>query len=123
MASYIASADTAKTAWCDTDGAHVVIPVNGWNMDVYRVLDSVNQSPLNLTVTQVGTSAIECSSGFGTSNATISPYATRPMTGWNFMTQVPDLTAECVWPLPVCDFDTWNAIAGKFPQSFSGSGR
>lgn len=111
MAAYINSDDTTNTAWCDTDGAHVVIPVNGWNMDVYRVFNSVSQVPLNLTVTEVGTSAIECFPDFSPTNNTISPYGTRPMTGFDFMSGVPDLTSQCVWPLPVCDYDTWATTA------------
>lgn len=82
-------------------------------MDSYRVLGTVTGAPFNVTVAEVANSAMQCFAGFGPSNPTISPYTTRQMSNFDFMTQVPDLTASCVWPLPVCDYDTWATEAGS----------
>lgn len=118
-------------AWCDPDGQHVVwtiyfrwricivkpifqvIPVNGWNMDLYRVMSAAENSPLNMTLPALGESAWQCYSAFSPSNATISPFTPPELSRWDFITAVPDLTAPCTWAIPVCDYDTWSQTAGN----------
>ncbi|MCJ1283597.1 hypothetical protein MMC26_002928 [Xylographa opegraphella] len=109
FASYF-SGSANGAAWCYYQ--QVIIPVMGYNNDVYSLFPSVIQT-VQANRTQILESSSKCYPGFGVSTMNIQLYhspdvlPTIVSPGEIYF----DMTQPCAWNVPICDYSTWYALA------------
>ena len=120
IADYFAYTFTANApstvAWCTNDN-QVIIPLTGYNMQVYNSFPNVT-SDLNTTSQAILEPSDSCYTGFGVDTTYIQLYSEPPLLPNNVQTLnlAFDMTQPCAWSVPICDWSTWNGILyGQFP--------
>ncbi|MCJ1434385.1 hypothetical protein MMC27_003753 [Xylographa pallens] len=109
FASYF-SGSASGVAWCANSG-QVIIPILGWNMNVYTNFPTV-ATLSNQTIGTILESSSTCYPGFGLNgNNGIHLY--------NSPAQLPadqqssalyfDMLRPCAWSVPICDYGAWSA--------------
>ena len=103
------SGTSAGVAWCVPNTEQIIIPLLGWNLEVYSNFPSV--APLsNSTNADILASSSSCYPGFGVNTNDIALYDSNPEVPSN--PQTPDIyfdmTSPCAWSVPICDYTAWS---------------